>query len=94
MSNFYYHYLAISDITADETKYCKSCKTSRRVCDFVRKRGQQTKEFSMCNICSLNAKKNRSESSSIEQNMDALESEEIGQSNTEIRNEINDEGDF
>ena len=48
----------------------------------------------MCNICSLNAKKNRSESSSIEQNMDTLESEEIGQSNTEIRNEINDEGDF
>src|SRR5689334_22771342 len=94
----YLCYLVIGDITSDATKYCKSCKTSRKVSDFVRKRGQQTKEFSTCNICSLNAKKNRLESSSItiEQNTDTLDSEEVRPSNAENENEneINDEGNY
>ena len=92
----YYVYLAIGDMTSDATKYCKRCKTSRRISDFVRKWGQQTKEFSVCNICSLNVKKNRSGSSSItiEQNTVTLDSEEIGQSDVEIENEANNEDDY
>jgi len=92
----YYVYLAIGNMTSDATKYCKRCKTSRRISDFVRKWGQQMKEFSVCNICSLNVKKNRSGSSSItiEQNTVTLDSKEIGQSDVEIENEANNENDY
>ncbi|CAG8566882.1 5364_t:CDS:2 [Paraglomus occultum] len=63
---------AIADITSDETKYCKCCKTSRRIDDFVR----------------------TWVSSSIERNTDTLDSSEIGQGDTEIGSEINDESNY
>ena len=50
-------------MASDNTKYCTKCRNVRPVADFVRTRGQKTQSFSVCNICSMNAKQQRSGSS-------------------------------